>query len=627
MGRHDLSFLLCCCKAFLGDPQDDSVYVNPTIYSEVVSDNNKTPSGRPWDKVRLRRKKVKREELYGVLGVLRHCDTEEIRAAYKSRCIEMHPDKFAQRGLVMNDVEREQFQRIKEAYEVLSDPRRRETYDAIGEKGMRWLEDPFSLDPKELVENFISSEFFDRLKIFFIVIVVASIILSPPIIVCLRAEHKIGGSWALIFIPLWIVNVVAVLYHAKTLMVATDMDFEDASREGIDWVDPKVPIVVRVVAALKYGLLLFFQLLVVLKLDGAISMAWSRVFAPVFVWEALFLYKKLPPSRTKIVTKTDLETALGKPFSEFSGAEKEMISRRYIVVPTIESVEFIIACRTKARAKTEVYKSAFRILFFIALIYELDGRIQWSWWLVFLPFWVASLFLCCLHGEHFIVAQATAAEILGNDAVPDWNNTSVDAEQGRPKVQKKPLSENEKEVVMNEMTQVGYRTFSFCIGQIFLILIVCILLGKLQGAEYSSVWILSPVLIVVGLILLCMGVLMFGIREVMIQPDELNDSTDYNEMCEKNLPDYNPPPPRDPEKVLPSKSSAAGRKELHDEVAMIWGNMSLSSSSPKRTNQSIEIAAQNSGTVILTPTQQEDSFDIKKSFSGRSGIGYGDDLD
>ena len=124
-----------------------------------------------------------------------------------------------------------------------------------------------------------------------------------------------------------------------------------------------------------------------------------------------------------------------------------------------------------------------------------------------------------------------------------------------------------------------------------------------------------------------MKILMFGIWEVMIQPDELNDSTDYNEMCEKQQPDYSPPPPRDPEKVLPSKSSAAGRKELHDEVAMIWGNMSLSSSSPKRTNQSIEIATQNSGTVILTPTQQQDSFDIKTSLSGRSGIGYGDDLD
>mmetsp|Transcript_17333 Transcript_17333/g.39124 ORF Transcript_17333/g.39124 Transcript_17333/m.39124 type:complete len:211 (-) Transcript_17333:5-637(-) len=202
MGRHDLSCLLCCCKAFLGDPRDDSVYVNPTVYSEGTGNaTGKTPSGRPWDKVRLRRKKVKKTELYAVLGVSRSADTEEIRSAYKSRCIEMHPDKFAQRGMRMTNVEREQFQRIKEAYEVLADPARRQMYDVIGEKGMRWMEDPFSLDPKDLVENFVASHFFDRFKIFILVLIVVAIVLAPPILLCLRAENKINYSWALILTP------------------------------------------------------------------------------------------------------------------------------------------------------------------------------------------------------------------------------------------------------------------------------------------------------------------------------------------------------------------------------------------------------------------------------------------
>jgi hypothetical protein len=30
---------------------------------------------------------------------------------------------------------------VRHAYEVLSDPRRRETYDAIGERGMKWVEE------------------------------------------------------------------------------------------------------------------------------------------------------------------------------------------------------------------------------------------------------------------------------------------------------------------------------------------------------------------------------------------------------------------------------------------------------------------------------------------------------
>lgn len=602
MGRHDLSCLLCCCKAFLGDPRDDSVYVNPTVYSEGTGNaTGKTPSGRPWDKVRLRRKKVKKTELYAVLGVSRSADTEEIRSAYKSRCIEMHPDKFAQRGMRMTNVEREQFQRIKEAYEVLADPARRQMYDVIGEKGMRWMEDPFSLDPKDLVENFVASHFFDRFKIFILVLIVVAIVLAPPILLCLRAENKINYSWALILTPLWIINAIAIAYHAKSLAVSSNVDGEEASRDGFDWVDPKVPIVVRVIAALKHGLLLLFQILLVLRLDDEIGLRWSKVFVPLFIWEALFLYKKLPPSRTKIVTKADLERAFGKSYAEFTAQEKEVISRRYIVVASTESVDFIVACRTKAKAKTEVYKSFFRIIFFIVLINELDRHIDWNWWLVFTPFWIASVFLCCLYGEHFIVVQSTAADMMGPDFHPDWNKVNGDApnvEDGL-KTERKPLSENEKEVVMNEITQIGYRTFSFCVSQVFLIIIVCILLFKLEGASFSSIWILSPILIIVGLILLCMGILMFGIKEIMVQPEDADEEgVPFSELdADPQKPGYVPPlntadSSLRPERVLPSKSVAAGLKEMEEEISMIWGNMSLrDAASPETPSQAVEITA------------------------------------
>jgi curved DNA-binding protein CbpA len=39
---------------------------------------------------------------------------------------------------------------MKEAYDVLADPRRRELYDQLGETGLRMMEDPASLSPEKV---------------------------------------------------------------------------------------------------------------------------------------------------------------------------------------------------------------------------------------------------------------------------------------------------------------------------------------------------------------------------------------------------------------------------------------------------------------------------------------------
>lgn len=62
-------------------------------------------------------------DLYAVLGVARNVSVEHIRRAYKKAAHEHHPDRGG-------DVET--FKAVKQAYEVLSDPERRQAYDATG---------------------------------------------------------------------------------------------------------------------------------------------------------------------------------------------------------------------------------------------------------------------------------------------------------------------------------------------------------------------------------------------------------------------------------------------------------------------------------------------------------------
>src|SRR6266571_4920751 len=67
-----------------------------------------------------------RTDYYGVLGVTREASEDEIRSAYRKLARQYHPD-------VNNaDEASARFRQVTEAYEVLSDPQRRQRYDMFG---------------------------------------------------------------------------------------------------------------------------------------------------------------------------------------------------------------------------------------------------------------------------------------------------------------------------------------------------------------------------------------------------------------------------------------------------------------------------------------------------------------
>jgi molecular chaperone DnaJ len=71
-------------------------------------------------------------DYYDVLGVSRDAGETEVKKAFRGLARELHPD--------VNDHDpeaEEKFKAAAEAYEVLSDPERRHTYDAYGHEGLR----------------------------------------------------------------------------------------------------------------------------------------------------------------------------------------------------------------------------------------------------------------------------------------------------------------------------------------------------------------------------------------------------------------------------------------------------------------------------------------------------------
>src|SRR3954452_23922381 len=70
-------------------------------------------------------------DYYEVLGVSREASETEIKKSFRRLARELHPDVSQE-----PDAE-ERFREAAEAYEVLSDPERRATYDRYGREGLR----------------------------------------------------------------------------------------------------------------------------------------------------------------------------------------------------------------------------------------------------------------------------------------------------------------------------------------------------------------------------------------------------------------------------------------------------------------------------------------------------------
>lgn len=73
------------------------------------------------------------KDYYKVLGVERKASQDDIKKVYRKLAMKYHPDQ--NRG---NKQAEEKFKDINEAYEVLSDPKKREKYDQLGSSYSQW---------------------------------------------------------------------------------------------------------------------------------------------------------------------------------------------------------------------------------------------------------------------------------------------------------------------------------------------------------------------------------------------------------------------------------------------------------------------------------------------------------
>ncbi len=96
---------------------------------------------------------------YAVLGVERTADAEEIKKAYRRLALQFHPDRHPD-----DSVAQERFRQINEAYDVLSDPRKRARHDTASRLsgGLDLAGIQPGQSPKDLLQNVFGDVFRSR---------------------------------------------------------------------------------------------------------------------------------------------------------------------------------------------------------------------------------------------------------------------------------------------------------------------------------------------------------------------------------------------------------------------------------------------------------------------------------
>jgi len=569
MARYDLAFFLCCCNAFLRRSDADA-----TGAAEA-------------------------DDYYGLLGVEADATPEEIKRAYKKQSLKFHPDKLAQRGMQITAADQERFTNMKHAYEVLSDPHKRETYDAIGAKGLRWVDEPFSMDPAELAHNFVTSSVLDRSKIFAIFVAIGVAVFVQPILICLMADGILGpnANWFAVLTPIWLWDAFILFYHTRVIMMGPIPRPEGIPEE--EWVDP-LPMNRRYQSLARFLLVILFEILMALRLQNVIDWKWSILFIPIYLVEAFTLYRKIPVALMQIVTVEELETTImGKPFSEFTAEEKDAIAKAYTVVPSHNSPEFAGSYKMKIRARQDILRLFLRVVFEVFFVLQLDLGLDWSWWLVFVPMWVTSFCICFGSVQNFVFIQSAAMKkdpkFFGGGPA-NHNGAGVDIENqasygamgdgdSPSDEDREPLSTEEREALKVQIAMSGQHVFSSCCSQSFFLLIFCLLVAKIQNPDvYAAMWIISPLLIIAGIVLCCLGCMIFCVSEEMSEFDLMGDSaagqpppgfsdsemgnaatSGGNEDAGANVVYVPPPPPPSQEQPMPATSGVDAQPPKADE--------------------------------------------------------------
>mmetsp|Transcript_1295 Transcript_1295/g.1521 ORF Transcript_1295/g.1521 Transcript_1295/m.1521 type:complete len:336 (-) Transcript_1295:84-1091(-) len=187
------------------------------------------------------------------------------------------------------------------------------------------------------------------------------------------------------------------------------------------------------------------------------------------------------------------------------------------------------------------------------MMLQLDTYINWSWWLIFTPFFLMSCCVCCGNLQLHAEVQSSAEEQLFPSSTPTTTTDYGAMEEGKINIAgstgneqegaPEPLTDEEKEEIKGRVFQSSSRLFSSCCSQFGFLVLLCIGIARAQGAGYSSIWIFSPFLFIASIVLCLLGCMIFCVspideEDMMFDPNNPTPGSAYMNMDGNNMSSF-----------------------------------------------------------------------------------------
>ncbi|KAI9137295.1 hypothetical protein BKA69DRAFT_1098623 [Paraphysoderma sedebokerense] len=392
---------------------------------------------------------------YQILEVDRDASNIEIKRKYRDLALKYHPDKNPDPNVA------EKFKDIVDAYEVLSDPQLRPIYDRYGEYGISMYKvAPFLVEPKKLL-----SSIFGVTSLFILFILFLSFL-------CIRVDGIVSWNWALVFIPLWILDAVVIAVSFLGALFAGSGE-DDEEEEDVNEVEEteeekskrkeKRKRLEKRAAYMAFAitvLFTLFQIFIVLHLESG----WDIfvTFIPYFIMEFIFFALNI------FLCYHAIKALSSSP--EFAAEPRQDKTKKYLWIVYETFATQIV-----------------RFLQVILIILKINKTITSSWGIIFIPTFV--------YGASTVILLITL-QLLAR-FVPSLSDPS-----------RKPTLLRELAVFIFQL--------------IFFYLPLALIIAKLEGSNISLAVSIIPIWIALSLITCCLGICL-PISILVAPPEEMSN--------------------------------------------------------------------------------------------------------